>query len=131
MTETLFTPEVQAALSKCDRGSTLAKGDDGGLVFLSTIEGNLRFFVEHIPQNYPSTATFFRTLTDAEVVKTMQKHYGGWNLWKNNHDIPMNDNDEILGLVEKFEFGVCTKCGSEYGECGEGFCEHDEKEEEK
>ena len=127
----LFTPDVQKAFTDTERGNTLVKCDDGGLVFLRTVAPNLHFFVEHIPDNYPSTATFFRTLTQEELMKTMQKHYGGWNIWKNNHDIPMNHFNEILFLDERLGFGVCPKCGTQYGECGEGFCEHDEKEEEK
>ena len=49
------------------------------------------------------------------------------SIWAQDPDFRFNDyTGDYRDEDGAGDFGVCPKCGSEYGDCGEGHCEHDD-----
>jgi hypothetical protein len=82
-----------------ERGETLLSGDAGSIAFFGTIVPD-QLFIEFIyhPENYPSVDLDVFKSTDEELRRHIQSHFTGWNLDKNNLEVPSAEDGTVLEL---------------------------------
>lgn len=90
---------IDKVMASGERGALLLTNEDGGIVFRTEIDSGVFLGFDYRPENYPRiSGGISQVVRYDELAKAIQRYYAGWQVIKNNFDVPTID-----GLVAPLE----------------------------
>lgn len=94
---------VNRKMADGERGALLLLSEGGGLVFRTQVKPGLYLGFDFIPENYPRISGGFLEVSKDEMKEGIQRHYAGWEVVKNNFDVPVDDDGTVAEAEDERE----------------------------